>query len=181
MPLSLCAYAAVGAVDGAVSSRKVVFKRLAIVNKPKTPPTSRLVNELRLNTAFFAFRKLGDTTTNPINNNNNIRHHIMSFGNNSHTALDRYGRIDLMKVQTMQRHCLKLFPKGKKSQQKIVLGDDSGIVQSFGIKKGYVTVCSPVIVIAIIVVIVSCVVIAVVVANVVLLEPRLSYQDSMIP
>ena len=82
----------------------------------------------------------------------------------------------------MQRHCLKLFPKGKKSQQKIVLGDDSGIVQSFGIKKGYVTVCSPVIVIAIIVVIVSCVVtVAVVVANVVLLEPRLWCQDFMIP
>ena len=57
-------------------------------------------------------------------------------------SLDHYSRIDLTKVQTTCRNTMKLFPLGKKSMQKVIIGDESGTIQSFGIKKGYVNVCS---------------------------------------
>jgi hypothetical protein len=51
-----------------------------------------------------------------------------------------YNRIDLTKVQSTSRNSMKLFPLGKKSLQKVIIGDDTGTIQSFGIKKGYMSV-----------------------------------------
>ena len=49
----------------------------------------------------------------------------------------RLERGDLLQLDTIS-HCgtLKLFPPGKKSKQKLVVGDDSGTVGCYEFKKG---------------------------------------------
>jgi len=48
-------------------------------------------------------------------------------------------RIDLLNTDTTSRKCLRILPLGKKNPgktQKLVVGDHTGLVQSFGMKKG---------------------------------------------
>jgi len=44
-------------------------------------------------------------------------------------------RQDLMQTSTMARKCMRLLPQGKKRQQKVVVGDDTGALTCFGMKK----------------------------------------------
>jgi len=48
-------------------------------------------------------------------------------------------RIDLMHMQAMSKGTLRVLPVGKKKQQKVAVGDDSGCVTVFYMKKGEVS------------------------------------------
>jgi hypothetical protein len=45
-------------------------------------------------------------------------------------------RVDLLQVGTTSRNTLKLLPLSKRSTQKVVVGDNSGVIHCFGVKKG---------------------------------------------
>ena len=44
-------------------------------------------------------------------------------------------RIDLRQLQTTSRKSTRLLPKGKKRQQRVVAGDQTGSIFCFGMKK----------------------------------------------
>ena len=45
-------------------------------------------------------------------------------------------RCDLLQVASTSRNTLKLLPISKRSTQKVVVGDNAGVVNCFGMKKG---------------------------------------------
>jgi Bardet-Biedl syndrome 7 protein len=52
-----------------------------------------------------------------------------------------YRRVDLLQVGSTSPDTLQLFPLGKKSiVQKVIVGDNNGVVQCFTVKRGAVLV-----------------------------------------
>lgn len=47
-------------------------------------------------------------------------------------------RHDLAQLQSVARHCMRVAPTGKKATQKIAVGDSTGVVYVFSVKKGQV-------------------------------------------
>ena len=45
-------------------------------------------------------------------------------------------RIDFLQLQPMQRNTIAILPLAKKKQQKVAVGDDSGVVTVWYMKKG---------------------------------------------
>ena len=45
-------------------------------------------------------------------------------------------RVDLLQVSSTSRNTLRLLPLSKRTTQKVVIGDNSGVVHCFGVKKG---------------------------------------------
>jgi hypothetical protein len=54
-----------------------------------------------------------------------------------------FGKIEIIKVGSLQKKTLRILPQGKNRLQKIAVGDKDGIVRCFSLKKNEVSVSHP--------------------------------------